>query len=77
MAKVQGSRRTPIWFFCWFDASTKGGRMKVKSYTYEKNWTGRYYRQKLLPTHGDYGQAYCKHAKQWLGNHDGNRSFRE
>jgi hypothetical protein len=24
--------------------------MKVKSFTYEKNWTGKYYRQKLLPT---------------------------
>jgi hypothetical protein len=24
--------------------------MKVKSFTYEKNWTGKYYRQRLLPS---------------------------
>ena len=24
--------------------------MKVKSFTYERNWTGKYYRQKLLPS---------------------------
>lgn len=24
--------------------------MKVKSFTYERHWTGKYYRQKLLPT---------------------------
>ena len=25
-------------------------QMKVKSYTYERNWTGKYYRQRLLPS---------------------------
>jgi hypothetical protein len=24
--------------------------MKVKAFTYERNWTGKYYRQRLLPT---------------------------
>jgi hypothetical protein len=24
--------------------------MKVKSVTYERNWTGKYYRQRLLPS---------------------------
>gem|GEM_PF-4047320 len=24
--------------------------MKVKSFTYERNWTGKYYRQRLLPS---------------------------
>ncbi len=24
--------------------------MKVKSFTYEKHWTGKYYRQRLLPS---------------------------
>lgn len=24
--------------------------MKVKSFTYERHWTGKYYRQRLLPT---------------------------
>ena len=24
--------------------------MKVKSFTYERNWTGKYYRQRLFPT---------------------------
>ncbi len=24
--------------------------MKLKSFTYERNWTGKYYRQRLLPT---------------------------
>ena len=24
--------------------------MKIKSFTYEKNWTGTYYRQRLLPS---------------------------
>jgi hypothetical protein len=25
-------------------------KMKVKSFTYERNWTGKYYRQRLLPS---------------------------
>jgi hypothetical protein len=25
-------------------------QMKVKSFTYERNWTGKYYRQRLLPS---------------------------
>jgi len=24
--------------------------MKVKSYTYERNWTGKYYRQRVFPS---------------------------
>jgi hypothetical protein len=24
--------------------------MKIKSFTYERNWTGKYYRQRLLPS---------------------------
>jgi hypothetical protein len=30
--------------------SRQGAQMKVKSYTYERNWTGKYYRQRFLPS---------------------------
>ena len=57
-------------------------KMKVKSFTYERNWTGKYYRQRLLPTM----QAMDKHIASMLSDgweimtetsHSGNsRGFR-
>jgi len=57
-------------------------KMKVKSFTYERNWTGKYYRQRLLPSM----QTMDKHLASMLSNgweimtkasHSGNsRGFR-
>lgn len=56
--------------------------MKVKSFTYEKNWTGKYYRQRLFPSM----QTMDKHIASMLSDgwelitensHSGNsRGFR-
>src|SRR5882672_9257703 len=56
--------------------------MKVKSFTYERNWTGKYYRQRLLPSM----QTMDKHIASMLSDgweimseasHSGNsRGFR-
>ncbi len=38
---------------CKFGATIgrrKWWSMKIKSFTYERNWTGKYYRQRLLPS---------------------------
>jgi len=32
------------------EREAKDNQMKVKSFTYERNWTGKYYRQRLLPS---------------------------
>jgi hypothetical protein len=57
-------------------------KMKVKSFTYERNWTGKYYRQRLLPSM----QTMDKHIASMLSDgweimtetsHSGNsRGFR-
>ena len=57
-------------------------KMKVKSFTYERNWTGKYYRQRLLPSM----QTMDKHIESMLSDgweimtetsHSGNsRGFR-
>ena len=59
-----------------------GCQMKVKSFTYERNWTGKYYRQRLLPSM----QTMDKHLASMLNegwevmtetSHSGNsRGFR-
>jgi len=36
--------------------------MQVKSFTYEKNWTGKYYRQRLFPSM----QTMDKHIARML-----------
>ena len=36
--------------------------MKVKSFTYEKNWTGKYFRQRLFPSM----QTMDKHVTSML-----------
>ena len=36
--------------------------MKVKSFTYERNWTGKYYRQRLFPRM----QSMDKHIARML-----------
>jgi len=38
--------------------------MKVKSFTYERNWTGKYYRQRLLPSM----QTMDKHIARMLND---------
>jgi hypothetical protein len=38
--------------------------MKVKSFTYERNWTGKYYRQRLFPSM----QAMDKHIASMLND---------
>jgi hypothetical protein len=38
--------------------------MKVKSFTYEKNWTGKYYRQRFFPTM----QTMDKHIASMLSD---------
>jgi hypothetical protein len=38
--------------------------MKVKSFPYERNWTGKYYRQRLLPSM----QTMDKHIASMLGD---------
>ncbi len=57
-------------------------KMRVKSFTYERNWTGKYYRQRLLPSM----QTMDKHIASMLSDgweimtetsHSGNsRGFR-
>src|SRR5882762_6766353 len=61
---------------------TRGDGVKVKSFTYERNWTGKYYRQRLLPSM----QTMDKHIASMLSDgweimtetsHSGNsRGFR-
>jgi hypothetical protein len=38
--------------------------MNVKSFTYERNWTGKYYRQRLLPSM----ETMDKHVARMLNN---------
>jgi hypothetical protein len=42
-------------------------KMKVKSFTYERNWTGTYYRQKLLP-------SCARHTTEDFADSEGNRT---
>jgi hypothetical protein len=51
--------------------------MKVNSYTYERNWTGKYYWQRLFPSMQTTGQAYRKLVEPGLGNNDGKLPFRK